>query len=115
MSGAENLGVSWCIVRLVLSRVAACAPRVGCGPSCCSGLAWFQVTQPFGAHLEEASTIQHGWWGRLVHRACGGLVPVVDCGGVGMESECVQCGDVMCNDCWVGVVQEGREGRAAGL
>ena len=30
----------------------------------------------------------------MMHRVCGGLVRVVDCGGVGMKSECVDV--VMC-------------------
>jgi hypothetical protein len=42
---------------------------------------------PLGRDLEEASTIQQGWWGRVVFHACGGVARGVVCVEGEIESE----------------------------
>ena len=41
----------------------------------------FRRLSPLEGHLEKASTIQQGWWGRLVLHACGGVARDVVCVG----------------------------------
>ena len=71
--------VSRCLAWLVVSLLSAHVSHLL--PFDAVVLLGLRRLSPLEGHLEKASTIQQGWWGRLVLHACCGVPRGVVCVG----------------------------------